>query len=270
MEKEVYPIELNKPWYHGSPEIIDTLREGSTITQWKELAIAFSHKPTELSYDKIDGEITHNGTEQGYLYVIDEPVVMDTDIYPHPKSSMDKNVEYLTKRLIKLRMVGMKYNLIDKNDVKQLQTFYGLWTLFCEESYNGSFEDMMLSANRNIGAQDINKRPDFRYELCYDDNKIIGFCGYAINGIQKAAEYNRIPHTGYGHIMDMYVTRECRRKGYGRKMIEHIGDILKKYGCNHLWLTPNDKAETFYEHCGFTWSGKLDNDAHTEIMWKEI
>lgn len=59
-------IEL-KPdgvWYHGSNMLFTELRTGSTITQWKELAEAFSHQPGILSYDD-DGVIRHNGKEKG-------------------------------------------------------------------------------------------------------------------------------------------------------------------------------------------------------------
>ena len=51
-------------WYHGSNMVFSELKEGSTITQWRELAEAFSHQPSRLSYDD-DGKIYHNGTERG-------------------------------------------------------------------------------------------------------------------------------------------------------------------------------------------------------------
>jgi len=100
-------IEINKdkPWYHGTNLVLDTLRAGSTITQWKELAEAFSHKPTRLSYDD-DGKIYHNGTEPGYLYVIDEPIEVGGDIYQHPRTVMDPNAEFLTNRPLKLKLLG--------------------------------------------------------------------------------------------------------------------------------------------------------------------
>lgn len=41
-------INSNGLWYHGSNKIFDTLAAGSTITQWQELAEAFSHKPKLL------------------------------------------------------------------------------------------------------------------------------------------------------------------------------------------------------------------------------
>ena len=44
-------IDPNGTWYHGSNTVFTELREGSTVTQWKELAEAFSHQPERLSYD---------------------------------------------------------------------------------------------------------------------------------------------------------------------------------------------------------------------------
>lgn len=91
-------------WYHGSDKKLEILREGSTITVWRELAEAFSHRPTILSYDD-EGNILHNGMKNGYLYVIDENIDIKEDIYEHPTSTMDKNVEFLTKRPLKLKLI---------------------------------------------------------------------------------------------------------------------------------------------------------------------
>lgn len=90
--------------YHGSNKVFDVLKEGSTVTQWKNLAEAFSHQPTMLCCDD-DGKISHNGVEEGYLYCIDEPVRVGTDIYQHPHTSMDENAEFLTKRPLKVKML---------------------------------------------------------------------------------------------------------------------------------------------------------------------
>lgn len=97
-------IKPDGVWYHGSDTLFSELRSNSTITQWKELAEAFSHRPTALGYDD-DGVISHNGTEKGYLYIIDEPVDFQNDIYPHPRTSMDENAEFLTKRPLKVKMI---------------------------------------------------------------------------------------------------------------------------------------------------------------------
>ena len=97
-------IDPEGTWYHGSNKIFTELRENSTVTQWRELAEAFSHRPTSLSYDD-DGRIIHNGTEKGYLYIIDEPVTVGADLYQHPRTTMDENAEFLTKRPLKVKMI---------------------------------------------------------------------------------------------------------------------------------------------------------------------
>ena len=91
-------------WYHGSNKIFTELRRNSTVTQWRELAEAFSHQPTQLGYDD-NGVIIHNGKEKGYLYIIDEPIMIGKDIYQHPRTTMDKNAEFLTKRPLKVKMI---------------------------------------------------------------------------------------------------------------------------------------------------------------------
>jgi len=100
-----YPIDMGRPWYHGSNRELAILRKGSTITQWKELAEAFATKPTMLGYEEIFSPITHNGTESGILYIIDEPLRMGADIYRHPRSTMDPGVEFLTRRALKLKRI---------------------------------------------------------------------------------------------------------------------------------------------------------------------
>lgn len=91
-------------WYHGSNQLFEELRAGSTITQWKQLAEAFSHQPSRLSYDD-NGVIRHNGTKKGYLYILDEPVSIEKDVYPHPRTTMDPHAEFLTRRPLKVKRI---------------------------------------------------------------------------------------------------------------------------------------------------------------------
>ncbi len=101
MKIEIQPDGI---WYHGSNKIFSELKTDSTITQWKELAEAFSRQPSWLGYDD-NGVISHNGTVKGYLYIIDEPIIVGVDIYQHPRSMMDENAEFLTKRPLKVKMI---------------------------------------------------------------------------------------------------------------------------------------------------------------------
>ena len=99
------PFQPDGVWYHGSNVLFAELRAGSTITQWRALAEAFSHKPGMLCCDDF-GKITHNGKEPGYLYVIDEPVSVGADCYRHPRSVMEDNAEFLTKRPLRVRLIA--------------------------------------------------------------------------------------------------------------------------------------------------------------------
>jgi hypothetical protein len=99
-------------WYHGSPKRLSRLRTGSTITRNRELAEIFSHKPTLVSVEE-DGRIRHNGVMRGYLYVIDEGICSD-DVEPHPRTTMAPGEEWLTRRPLRLRLVG-ETELSDKN-----------------------------------------------------------------------------------------------------------------------------------------------------------
>lgn len=100
----VLTIDPAGTWYHGSNRVFSELKEGSTVTQWRELAEAFSHQPNRLSYDD-HGIIRHNGKEKGYLYILDEPVTVGIDVYQHPRTVMDQNAEFLTKRPLKVKLI---------------------------------------------------------------------------------------------------------------------------------------------------------------------
>ena len=65
MELKINPDGI---WYHGSDRVFTVLRANSTVTQWRELAEAFSHRPTRLSYDD-GGAIRLSDTPGGGLSV---------------------------------------------------------------------------------------------------------------------------------------------------------------------------------------------------------
>lgn len=90
-------------WYHGSPLVLEVLAAGSSITRNRDLAVAFSHKPTQLSIDD-DGVVRHNGRQDGYLYEIDEPV-SPNDLHVHEAIRRDDPWEWITERPYRLRRI---------------------------------------------------------------------------------------------------------------------------------------------------------------------
>ena len=97
--------DYTRPWWHGSPKLLTKLWTGSTITQDRRLAEVFSHKPTLTSIEDELGRIRHNGTEDGYLYRIDE-LLSAVDVYPHPETTMGWGLEWLTRRPIRVKLIG--------------------------------------------------------------------------------------------------------------------------------------------------------------------
>lgn len=98
--------DFTKPWYHGSPKALDVLRAGSTITQDRELARVFSHKPTLVSVDDAGEtrQIKHDGHELGFLYRVAEEITSE-DVTPHPRSAIEFGKEWLTGRALRLTLI---------------------------------------------------------------------------------------------------------------------------------------------------------------------
>ena len=94
-------------WYHGSPFALTSLLTGSTITQDRDLARIFSHKPALVSQDTDDeGKriLKHTGNQPGFLYRIAETVEA-SDIYPHPQTTMGPGQEWLTTRPLRVELL---------------------------------------------------------------------------------------------------------------------------------------------------------------------
>lgn len=98
-------VDWGQPWFHGSNLELEVLRPRSTITQWVELAKAFSHRPSSLWIDD-QNEIGHNGLASGFLYVVAETVKSD-DLEPVPGSTMADGLEWHTRRPLKVRRISV-------------------------------------------------------------------------------------------------------------------------------------------------------------------
>ena len=90
-------------WYHGSQEELTKLRVGSSITQNRNVAKAFSHRPSLLTQSE-GGRVKHDGMTPGYLYTIADEIGPD-DVRPHPHPVNVTRWEWLTNRELKLKLV---------------------------------------------------------------------------------------------------------------------------------------------------------------------
>lgn len=103
-ERLAVPLDLTGIWYHGSDKRLRVLHVGTTITQMRGLAEVFSHQPTTVVFTD-DGRLYHNGVAAGLLYRITESV-SETDIQPHPKTSMPQGWEWLIRRPLRVELIG--------------------------------------------------------------------------------------------------------------------------------------------------------------------
>ncbi len=73
--------------------------------------------------------------------------------------------------------------------------------------------------------------------------EIVGFASYFLTG-----------NPGEMKLDKLYVHQDCRRKGYGRMLLDRAVTIARAYGCDTLMLAVNKKnrdAIAAYESCGF-------------------
>ncbi len=125
--------DYSRPWYHGSPRKLTVLRGSSSISQNRNVARVFSHRPSLISMSD-DGSIKHNGTRAGYLYVVVEEIRPE-DVDPHPHPANIGHWEWLTKRelhveLIERTEVRKKERLTNKEiaELKRKQKMAGAKT----------------------------------------------------------------------------------------------------------------------------------------------
>lgn len=94
--------DFSRTWYHGSQQELTRLRSGSSITQSRDVAKAFSHRPSLLSMS--DESLKHDGATPGYLHVVAEEIAPD-DVRPHPHPVNAARWEWLTRRELRLELV---------------------------------------------------------------------------------------------------------------------------------------------------------------------
>ena len=90
-------------WYHGSQQKLTTLRVGSSITQDRNVAKAFSHRSSLLTQSE-GGTVKYDGVTPGYLYTVADEIDPD-DVYPHPHPVNATRWEWLTNRELKLKLI---------------------------------------------------------------------------------------------------------------------------------------------------------------------
>lgn len=165
-------------------------------------------------------------------------------------------------------MKNMRFIQIQKDNEIDLQQLLNMWIPYLREiDFNNTESDTELSkyACQRVNIQGM--REDMHFELCFDDNNLVGFAFYAVDlgGIKNIIE------PGFGYIMEFYVLPQYRRQGYGKKIFEHIEKTFFSHGTKCMYLTPQKvSGEPFWSSLGFMDSGKIDPDNQMPIYIKKV
>ncbi len=112
--------------------------------------------------------------------------------------------------------------------------------------YKEQFLDLLLLADEQLSMIEQYLQRGTMFVL-YDKNIAVSICV--------------VTKESYGYEIKNMVTRvDFQRKGYGKKLLEHIFDVYGKIG-NILFVGTGESIATmsFYESCGFVFSHKVKN-----------
>ena len=87
--------------------------------------------------------------------------------------------------------------------------------------------------------------------LCFEkgSNKLVGMIKLLLEPkLHNGGAY-------VGHIEDVVVFPEYRKKGIGKMMVTQVTNMCKTFGCYKVVLCCNEPLVSFYEDCGFIRKG---------------
>ena len=166
-------------------------------------------------------------------------------------------------------MQKISFVQIIKGNKQQYEDAIKLWIPFINEldsNQNTITEqkEIILSLERRINIQGT--RDTMHFEILYCDDDGIGLVNYAVDGGIKG-----LIEPGYGFCMGFYIKSEYRRKGYGRRMYEHMEKVLISHGVPYIYTCPDPVTGLpFWMAMGFTDSGIIDPDDKHPIYIKKV
>ena len=86
-----------------------------------------------------------------------------------------------------------------------------------------------------------------RIELLQEGEKFIGFVIYQVDDIDNDWNFKE----GWGDIREIYVSPDCRKKGYGKFLLYTAEMKLKESGIPRAYCLPYEKSVPFFTACGY-------------------
>lgn len=132
---------------------------------------------------------------------------------------------------------------VEKNEIKQLaELAKEIWFEYWHSILTlGQIYYMVNKFQSGMAITDQMEREHYSYYFIKEDDKNIGYFGIA-------------PQQGSLLLSKLYIAKDYRNKGYGKKTFEIIKEIAKKNNFSKIQLTVNKqnfKAILIYEKWGF-------------------
>ena len=99
-------------------------------------------------------------------------------------------------------------------------------------------------------------------DLLLLDGSPIGFIMYQVDSPKS----NWCEKEGYGFIREMYICKDHRKQGYGKILVAHAENELKKLSVPHIYLTSSNDA--FWLSIGYANTGEVCEKNNNTILIK--
>ena len=138
----------------------------------------------------------------------------------------------------------------------QFNQLIELVKLYFEEIENEILDDDSATSYLNNVEKQLEKYETLHFLISENNNKIDGF----LLG-NTLYNYN---NEECSFILELYVSKENRLQGIGRKLVEKFESISK----DAIYLTANKDAEKFYRSIGYITTNNIDKDNGNNVYKK--
>lgn len=155
-------------------------------------------------------------------------------------------------------------------DVEELKTvsFQTFWDTFSAQNSEENMKAYMDEAYKSEKLKKELETPNSYFYFFKANNQVVGYLKLNIDEAQtEAIEENSL------EVERIYISKEFKRQGFGKKFIQHAEKIAQNFGKTSLWLGVwefNPNAIKFYEAMGFkevsSHSFFMGDDEQTDLI----
>ncbi|MCL2619352.1 MAG: GNAT family N-acetyltransferase [Defluviitaleaceae bacterium] len=149
-----------------------------------------------------------------------------------------------------------KFNDLDFDIFAQMVGVYFIEDL--EETLNHNPPIGMCKAMTQAAKDGI-----IHLDLLHLDDTAIGFIMYQVD----SPESNWCEKEGYGFIREMYIRKDHRKQGYGKVLVAHAENELKKLSVPYIYLTSSN--DDFWLGVGYVETGEVCEKNSLGILIKQ-